>query len=88
MTQESTFGGDSDGFDQGFGEETTFSSDESFNDFADDETSFSSFGEESSSGLGDSLGDSMDVGDVDTGGLVETAKNVFSTLWDLFSGDD
>jgi uncharacterized protein (TIGR00266 family) len=87
MTQESTFGGDSDGFDQGFGEETTFS-DESFNDFTDDETSFSSFGEESSSGLGDSLGDSMDVGDVDTGGIAETAKNVFSTLWDFFTGDD
>lgn len=88
MSQESTFGGDSDSFDPGFSEETTFSSGDDFNDFADDNTSFSSFGEESTSGLGDSLGDSMDMGDVDTGGFAETAKNVFSSLWDLMTGDD
>jgi len=89
MSQESTVGGDSDGFDSGFSEETTFSSGDDFNDFADDETSFSSFGEDSSSDFSDSLGDSMDgIGDIDTGGMVDTAKSVFSTLWALVTGGD
>lgn len=80
-TQEPSF---TDDFDPGFSEETTFSSGDDFKDFEDDNTSFSSYGESSSS----DLGDSVNFEDVDTEGLADTAKNVFSTLWDFFTGDD
>mmetsp|Transcript_21157 Transcript_21157/g.31373 ORF Transcript_21157/g.31373 Transcript_21157/m.31373 type:complete len:433 (+) Transcript_21157:200-1498(+) len=68
---------------QGFSDETTFSTENEmneFDDFADDNTSFSTYEGDASSSIGDGIG----AEDIDTESVAESAKNILSTLWDMF----
>jgi len=70
----------------GFSEETKFSTDEwkeDFDDLQDDNTSFSTYDENSESG-----GKSFDTEGFDSDGDTETSSNLLSTIWKFFSDDD
>lgn len=84
ISQENSFNDNDDfGGDQDFSDGTTFG-DEEFNEFAENDNSFSSFDE---GNLGDgSMSDA--ASEVDSEGIVDTAKSVLSSLWDFFNSDD
>jgi len=86
MSVEDPFFEDEKNDEMGFSEETKITTDEwkeDFDDFPDDDTSFSTYDDNTATG-----DETLDADDIDTDSITDSSSNILSTLWDIFSGGD